>query len=241
MDSLSEVYCLHAYGALKPLHANWPPSQNIELGDYGERRGATFVRLGSITQLGISVDRRQSQQGQSQFSFSRGANTAIAAGGAADAVGAAVATLNVEFTSEYSIFLNAAGCRIETVDSKVELGKRLIAESSFDRNWVVVTDIVHAQSFTLAISEGKGGKLSLQAENKGAIDLANGSVHLNCQHREKIGYIDIGQRNRTPFIGLCGISTQFFTGKTKLKVFSDGWSGESQQSEADKERFIQID
>ena len=240
MDSMGDVYCSQAYAHLKPLHANWPPSQKIDLGDYGERRGAMFVRLGSISQLGIAIDHRDGEQGRSQFSLTRGANTAIRAGGAVDASGAVTAMLDVEFTSEYSIFLNAAGCRIKTINSKVELGNRLINEPSFDRNWVVVTDLVVAQSFMLAISEGKGGKLSLQAENKGAIDLANGATHLNCQHQHKIGYIDIGKKNRTPFIGLCGISAEFFTARPKLKVFSDGWNDKGRSERIRDEQFIQI-
>lgn len=238
MASLSDIYCTKVYSQLRPIHAVWPPATVLKLGDYGRRVGARFERLGSLSDLGIAVPPWRGVPGSKHIAFSEGVDVAIAVNASVADVGA-TATLDVGFGSEYSIFFNAAGCSTQSIASKNELGQSLLANFSFQRDWVVVTDIVRVDNFTVAVSQEKGATLSLQGDGAAKLDLKDANAKLYFKSQSKVGYFEVSENRLTPLIGLCGIRTRWI-GAASLQLFSDGWDETLNSAASEAELFTQV-
>jgi hypothetical protein len=213
---ISQIYSDEIRNHLRPLFANWQPSQPVALGDFGKLEGNIFVRLGNVKQFGIPFT-EYSENRKDQQSFASKGSTEIKfnAGGSAP-VGGTVnvkANLEVNFSSEDSVFFNAAECKYSLIADKVALAKEVMERfraKKWDRVWAVVTDVIKAGATTLAVSGSKSSSIVFEATgNVPNINLGDASIGLSIKSSRNVGYQVVAAEGLTPLIGLSKIKPQF--------------------------------
>jgi hypothetical protein len=215
-NHISEIYSNEIHDNLRPLYANWEPGQPISLGDYGLLQGSIFVRLGSIQDLGITIQERSDKKKDQKFFSSKGsADVKFTSAGLAPAGGTVnlKASLEVDFSNERAVFFNAADCQYSMVADKVALGDEVMKryrDRKWKRGWTIVTDLVQAGATTLAVSGGSSSSIIFEAAgNVPNIDLADASIGLSIKSARNVGYQVVAAQGLVPLIGLSGVKPRF--------------------------------
>ena len=225
MAEIGKSYSDIVYYNLRPLHANWEPTQPLALGDYGILAGHAFQRLGDITQLGIAIGDVIEDDVGDQKIFSSGTGTTVAFRAAGQAAAASAiegrAGIDIKFGSEGSTFFNAAGCSYSLIANKTSLGDevmKLFDAGTWNRGWAVVTDLVKSHATTVAIATASNAKITIETTAAvPQIDLANASIGLSASHWENVGYQIIAKAGLTPLLGLSKIQATFLLWNQKFK------------------------
>jgi hypothetical protein len=230
--SIKNLYTQTVGRKLKGYYANWEPSRPIALGDYGYLEGKHFERIGSLRSLNVawaeSVDPRLSHK---KFTSSGSVSAKLTAKGKA---ATSKARLEVAFGKANAVFVDAAGCSYSMIEDKRALGVALKANGTFDRKWVVVTDLLKAKRSIVAISATNGASVTFEADaSVDAIDLADASIGLGAKQQSSIGYLVDAQKGLAPFFGLCGFRHLFppkGEGLRSLSIRSGADVGETDDS-----------
>jgi hypothetical protein len=218
MSSLADIYTSAVYGNLKPLYGNWFPDTPIKLGDYGTLNNNQFIPLGNIGDPSIGITFKvTSSPSSDQINFSSSGTTKVtltAAGTANVSGGVSVkASLEVDFSSQESVFFNAAGCSYNMIEDKVTLGAsimNLFNNGTWNRDWAVVTDLVATGSTTIAVSGGQSSSVVFQASgNVPQIDLADASIGLSVVSSSNVALQIAAEKGLNPLIGLSKIQDTF--------------------------------
>lgn len=213
---ISDIYSNEIYNNLRPLYGNWEPSQPLALGDYGALQGRIFVRLGSISQLGIqSGVRKDGKKDQKYFTSKGSTEVKFNAAGSVPVGGAvnAKASLEVNFSSERAVFFNAAECEYSMMDDKAAVGAAIMKRykrRTWKREWVVVTDVIQSGATTIAVSGGSSSNIVFEATgNVPNINLADASAGLTIKSAKNVGYQIVAAQGLVPLIGLSGVRPAF--------------------------------
>lgn len=229
MAKIVDVYTNAVYSNLKPLRANWEPSQPVKLGNFGVLRGQAFQRLGDVASVGIAIGATIDEALNDQKIFSSASDMSVsfnAAGGVAPNPAVALnASVSIAFGSKDSAFFNAAGCSYSMIADKVALGNAIMTlydQGKWHREWAVITDLVTSKATTVVISSASNAKIVLEAKgNSPKIDLADASIGLNVTSSTNIGYQVIAQAGLTPLIGLSMVQSGFLWWGNDFKPLSD--------------------
>lgn len=226
MSSIAEIYTDVVYDNLKPLYANWEPGRPLELGDLGVMRDRTFSYLGNIRDLGITISERTDPASDHKFFASEGTTEvklhskgSVSIGGVANAK----PMLEVNFSSKEAVFFNAADCSYTMIADKVGLGRAVMAKYKKDwqREWVVVTDLVKAGATTVTVSGGKTASIVFEATGDvERINLADASIGLDIKSASNVGYQVVAEKSLVPLFGLCKIQSAFLWWNDKFKPLS---------------------
>jgi len=215
-NHVSSIYANEIHANLRPLFANWEPSQPIKLGDYGALEDNIFIRFGNITDMGINFGERKDNRKDQKFFASKG-STELKFNGAGSAPAAGTvnvkASLEVDFSSDRSVFFNAADCEYSIINNKSALGDEVMRRyknQQWNRGWVVVTDIITAGATTLAVSGSSSSSIVFEATgNVPNINLADGSVGLTIKTAKNVGYQVVSAPGLVPLMALCRIKPGF--------------------------------
>ncbi|HEY3450343.1 MAG TPA: hypothetical protein VGK67_28575 [Myxococcales bacterium] len=213
--AIADIYTEAVHENLRPLYANWEPSAPLELGDYGEVHGSTFVRLGNVKRLGLGFKSRASP-GEDAKTFATKGTCDVSLSAQARAGGGSASvrpSLEITFSSDRAAFFSVAGCRYLAIADKAALGDqvmRLFQKKAFLRRWAVVTDLLAAKTTTIIVSGGASASIVLEAAgSSGAIDLADAKLKLDVRRQQNIGFQLVSQGRLTPLLGLCKIQSRF--------------------------------
>jgi len=216
MSSIVEIYTNAVYDNLNPLYANWEPGRPIQLGDFGVMRSRTFICLGNISDFGMTFSKRTDPATSNKFFASQDtAEVKFHAKGAAPVSGVVnvKATLEVNFSSQDAVFFNAADCEYTMIANKVALGKAVMAkyeQDEWQREWIVVTDLVKAGATTVVVSGARTASIVLEATGDvERINLADASVGLTIKSASNVGYQVVAAKELIPLFGLCKIQSTF--------------------------------
>jgi hypothetical protein len=170
MTGVVDIYTAAVYDNLRPLRANWEPSQPVKLGDYGLLDGQAFIRQGDIADLGFAAGNAIADAVGDHKMFTSSKDVTIeftGKGAAAAGLPAALkAGLRISFPTSETAFFNAADCTYEVVADKQALGEKIMAAYAarkWRREWAVVTDLVRSRSTTIAIATSAGASLEVEA------------------------------------------------------------------------------
>ncbi len=228
MRDICDIYTSAVYGNLRPLYGNWLPDKPVELGDYGILHDRAFMQIGNVRQLGITFQPRKDSAGdQIIFSSKGSARVTLKPAGSGPVAGGAnvKASLQIDFSSEDSVFFNAAGCAYNMIQDKAGLGKDIMKRfenRTWDRQWAVVTDIVQAGATTIAASGGHSSSIVFEADgNVPQINLADASVSLSVASCSNVALQIAARKGLSPLIGLSRIQHVFlFFGSQFTPAFS---------------------
>jgi hypothetical protein len=215
-NHISSIYSEEIHNNLRPLYANWEPTQPIALGDYGKLEDDIFIRFGNVTDLGIKFGERKDNRKNQKFFTSKGSTEYNFNAAGSAPVGGTVnvkANLEINFSSDRAVFFNAAECQYSMIDNKVALGDEVMRKyrkGEWKRSWAVVTDIIVAGATTLAVSGGTSSSVVFEATgNVPNINLADASTSLMIKTARNVGYQIVATQGLVPLMALSRIKPRF--------------------------------
>jgi hypothetical protein len=218
MSSLASEYCDQLKHNFKTFYAPFPPNQPVRLGDYGVMNGNTFVPIGTVADLGLSIGKvRQIPERASDYEFTTEGSVDVEfhAGGSGSPGGVPVkAGLDISFSKKFSVFFTAAKCVPTFIEDQVALGNaivNLLQNDKWQRKFVLITSLLEAAATTIVVSAADQSSISLEASSAAAtaIDLGDVNLKLSIKSAKSVGFKVITQGALTPLIGLSKV-TGFF-------------------------------
>lgn len=223
MKPIFSAYTAEVYANLRPLHANWEPTQSVKLGDIGVMDGRVFRQQSHLDAVGITITSR-STSANPTMSFGSSGTTELSLTPeiSTNGIVSQRATMDVKFYTGGATFLHLANCRATAVADKSDLKKRvksLFDRGEWDLRWVVVTSLIEADATTIAIAATDGASFQVEAATSAAsqIDLADASLRFAVRSASKVGFQLVSAGGLTPLIGLSRLHRNFFSGTVDLR------------------------
>jgi hypothetical protein len=195
------------------LFANWMPSDQVDVGDYGVIARERFVRDGNLRnyQLAFSVETPEKSKGKLEYSDRARFSTKLAAKGAVHLPGLPPpkASAEIAFTGKGAFLYHLSGITTRRLKNSRSFFQNLACkwiagDISLEENAVIVNEIRVADKATIVVSEGRDGLLKLQgnfstdgqavlADVKGGLSVASSSGSM---------FQFLGAEGTVPIIGL---------------------------------------
>jgi hypothetical protein len=196
----------------------WLPTTRLQLGYIIDRESLQYCGRLDDHKIAFAI-RRAPARGFFEYSSASGVSitTKLAGQITADTtLGEAEAGLIVKFERENAIIFEASGCRSTMIADIHQLGdaiKALYRARQWNRNMMVVTEVVQAAAVTILISSGAGGRIDFKAKgaiNPGGVRLSRLSSAFEEKHSSNVGFKVIGNSGLTPLYRASGIKRRIF-------------------------------
>jgi hypothetical protein len=175
MQPLWKLYTRQLHEQLR-YRGTWLPNASIAIGTVGVLRQGIFEALTSLEELGISYARREVRPPDGTFNYrsSTGVTVAMKARGATNGMFSAVTDADagalVTIDQAGGLLLELRGVTVEQVANKHELCESLLDSlfspidvARWQQSWVVITEVVHADTATVIVASEGGSRLELKA------------------------------------------------------------------------------
>lgn len=215
--NIAKIYTDAVRQNLNPLYANWNPGEPRQLGDFGILRDNIYIHQGNISSLGIKKfkPRTDTRSDRKYFTTQGGVSYKLNAQGSVNAGQVnANAGIDITFSKSDAVFFNAAECITSMIEDKSDVGDQIMAlykAGKWQREYVVITDIVKCGNALIAISAGNNASIEVQANTPGvkSIDLAKANVDFGITSQSDVGYTVVGDKGLDLLIGLSKIQSKF--------------------------------
>jgi hypothetical protein len=217
MPASYKIYAKSLHDHFKVFYANWPPGENIKLGDYGILNGDVFIPEGNITeQFNLQFNRRDDPTKDNyNFKSTDSVSITFLPKGSYTQTGmpSVKASLKIDFSNTASVFFNAAGIKHSLIEGMDKLGKIILGmfeTQKWPASRFVVTRLVQADSATIIISGKSGASMTLDAESDAIpnINLADASIKLAVSVDSGIEFNIVCAEGYYPLFGLSGIKAK---------------------------------
>jgi hypothetical protein len=199
-------------------YANWLPNSPLEIGHFGSMKGMLFESLGRIE--GIPTITSPATE---DIDFTIHASRKIDATqeAAADAgVTSGQVLLGIGFEKEAGVSFSATETRTERVQDFKALGEMLISKidsREFNKNHVIVVEVVHAAKATIICSSKAGAEVKFAVAAKTPIN-PTVMVNLNSSGslvaERGVGFKIVGEGPIHPLFGLASIKSPLWGDRT---------------------------
>jgi hypothetical protein len=170
----ADVYTREIRESLR-YSATWPPLKEVRLGDVGLLHRHEYTLVTTAEKLGISFETRTSRA-QGMFEHLTADRVRIkphAKAQAPAAIAPAVdvgAAVDVVFaTAGAVLFRTSDDCTVTEIEDRVAVGKNVLelrGRGEWEHDWVVVTEVVHADRTTVLIASGDDASATIAAKAK---------------------------------------------------------------------------
>ena len=201
-------------------YATWMPGTPMKLGIIGTLEKNVFTPLSSLEhfkiQFGIMRDRNKNE-----FKYSSAGAVTITqklSGEAAKGtkLGKADAGIIIEFNKSNAVYFRAVGTSNHYIADKINLGNNILnlyKKGEWKKEWVIVTQIVDADSATILISKEKGAKLELKAKadlKPAELDIANMDFGSENAYSSSLSFKIVAKSGINPLFKVMGIKDAWF-------------------------------
>lgn len=202
--------------------ATWHPTKTLRIGDIGVLDGDVFTHQGSLVQLGIQMEvRTDANEAESwDLSSESGVDVKFKAGGQVDAgtpaLGELDAGFHVDFKKENSFVFKIKGYKTYMIENLMKISEEVLelyAAGEWKKEWVIINELVEAQSATILLSSEGGVSVGLKASgnaNVGNLDIADGDLELGADTAGKLTVSIVGRPGVTPLYRAVGIKKKWF-------------------------------
>jgi hypothetical protein len=150
--------------------ANFPPSRNLSLGDYGTFSNGYFTRLGNISDapFGIKFKMLRDKVSNSEEFQSAGdvSINSIAKGSVFKGTVALKAAVEFDFSSKSALYFSSAAVQYHQIDNLYDVGREIVKQyrrGKWDRKFVVITRLIQGTNTVIIISGSNKSSLKLEA------------------------------------------------------------------------------
>lgn len=216
-----KIYTREMYRQFRYL-ATWAPGTPMKLGDIGILKGKEFIRIGNISDFGISfetvpddtpLDLEFASEGSVSITTKLSGRPTIAKSNLITAdVGATVI-----FSKKNAIYFKADKTTTPSIKNQIALGQEILSlwkEGKWDKHWAVITELVTAKSASIIISSSKEAQVDIRATSE------IGNKPLNIADPEFGWELSFEKDVTTKIIAEEGITPLFKISKIKRRVFA---------------------
>lgn len=200
-------------------YAIWNPGVPLSIGDVGTFKNKEFTRLSNLKDLGIEFDIRPDKTKTNMEYNSRGSvsmKTKLA--GSAPLPGSSISELDagifVEFSKENSTLFKAKNTTSPSIKDIIKLSEQIsrrYLEGTWDKRWVIITELIEAETSTIIISSKRNGKIDLKANAKlkaTAFDIADAEFQFSPEAAYGLETKFITEKGLTPLFKAMAIKTR---------------------------------
>lgn len=213
---IGNVYCEGVHKSFTLYYGNWFPINPIKLGDIGTLNGDMFIYEKNISDLGfkkLNIEKKI-KVGNTQFTSEGSVSVKHLAKCEVTELTTS-AGLEITFSKENSLFINASNCTVERYSNKTELGNFILKcynkHKTWNKDWVIVTELIRSDNTNVVISANANSSILLEAtSNIETIDIADAQINFSVVKYNGLSYKLISQKNITPFFCLSKIHTTIF-------------------------------
>jgi hypothetical protein len=234
MVSAARQYTSELSAQLRFL-ATWPPGVPIGLGMVGTiDDDYVFSPVTSLARLGAKFEESSIAGAGERFSFASAGAVDFsfkAAGATSDlipSVPQAEAGLGISFKREHATVFQASGISYTRIEDQVDLKNSVIAlikSGRWDRDWVIVTNLVHADSTTAIVSRSGNAtaQVALSADAAaGGIELLRAEFKPRMVASSELDLWIVGSGHMTPLFHARRAKRRFFSRRIELRgAYSD--------------------
>jgi hypothetical protein len=230
--------------------ATWLPNAKLSLGDVGILSNYEYVYRTNLKHLGIPFEEGpRSAKGTYSHTSANSVTRSLKLAGKAplegSALGEADAGITFDFKRNDAIVFYATDCTVRPIADQEPLKKTILdafLSGKWEKNYVVVTELVEAGSTSIIIAEGSGGKFEVKAKAGVAPTMSAMNLEGNFEvlHESQIGFNFLAKSGMTPLFRCLGIRTNWFRTDvvTREAVFSeDGPGGAASQLAVDEVEY----
>lgn len=232
--------------------ASWPPGVRVELGDVGTiDRDNMFVRVTSLASLGVPFGSESASEGSETYQYASSGAVEIGlklAGKPSPLVPnvpISKAGLGVSFTRDNATVFRAEGAQHSRIDDQVALRDEvvsLVRGGRWDRDWSIVTHVVHATSTTALVGRSSGSGIEFELEaaiQGGGIELLSASAGVRTVASRNMELVMVGTGGATPLFRAVRVKPRYFLfGKPELRAaYSDQLERLASGEEEDEDLF----
>jgi len=203
--------------------ASWDPGKPLKIGFVGRLdKSGVFSIFTSLEKESIPVE-TQVDDTTTDMDYTSNESVSITAklSGTIPAAGSALtnadAGFTFEFKSEASVVFQSQGNQTNQLTNLAEIKKLILAkyrDGNWDKDWLVVTELVKAKAATIIISNSTNGTLELKANaNVGTTNLKLTDLSLGLSVAKERGSTlkYIAQEGLTPLYRVMGIKKPLFS------------------------------
>jgi hypothetical protein len=204
----------------------WLPTTELRLGDLVVASGDSLRRVGHIGDCGLAFTPRfGTSRANFEYLSSGGVSITSKLAGqifAGSTLAKAEAGLVVRFSRADAIVFEASGCKSIFIADLEQLGRairKLHSAGEWDRNVIIVTELIEAASVTVMISASHIAQVDLKANGdvrQGGISLSDLNAKLEAKHTVDVGFKIIASKGLTPLYRAGGIKRTWL-GDTRFR------------------------
>lgn len=200
-------------------YATWNPGAPLKLGDIGTFEQNVFTKISDLESLEITFGIRpdlakthleHNSQGSVTLTTKLSGTVAPPGSVLVDADAGIIA----EFGKENSILFKANNTTTPSIKDTIKLGNEILElykKGKWNKNWVIITEVVEAESATIIISNAINGKIELKANaniDAPMIDIADGKFNFSQQFTRGLETKIISAEGLTPLFKVMGLKTR---------------------------------
>ncbi len=199
----------------------WLPTIQVSPGEVGRIEQYQYQRLTTLQELGIPFQVTPGHiQADVDYTSSGAVSLAVKVAGQVplptSALTLAEAGVHIQFSRQNAVVFRAAGCASTTISNRLELEKEIINRyqaGNWEKEWVVIMEVVSAASATILIASGSGAKLDLRAGGQlsaAQFNLADVEAGFEVAQESNIATRIVAASQLTPLFKAAGIQTRIF-------------------------------
>lgn len=220
MSNPSKFYLRHMNTQTR-YRATWDPTKKLVIGYIGKLDNGVFSIYSSLEKEGIPAEVAIDESGAAMdYTSHDSVNITTKLAGSAPVAGSALSNLDAGFSLEFkgdnSIVFQTSNHKVHQLVNLASIEQAVLGkynDGSWDKNWLIVTELVEADSATIIISNSSNGVLDLKASaDAGAANfsLANAALGLSVVREKGSTLKYITQSGLTPLYRVMGIRHPFF-------------------------------
>ncbi|MFA5102821.1 MAG: hypothetical protein WC525_06670 [Candidatus Thermoplasmatota archaeon] len=222
MTSVADQYMNEMHDQFK-YYATWAPGIPLKIGDVGTLERNGFTVISNLNKLGIDFEvRTDSQKDSLQYASASGVSISTKIKGSAGLaeynLNLADAGIVVQFAKDAGVAFEARGVEHQLIEDCVNIDAAILAAHSkgiWKDDWVVISDLMVADSGTVLISQGNDASIGLKAlADVPHLSLANIDADFTVTYSKNLNTTIICQTGLTPLFKIRGIDHGWFPWST---------------------------
>lgn len=201
--------------------ATWLPGTPFILGDIGILNDNVFTHVAFLNDFNIQFDPRIDENGDDvEYSSQGSVSIATKMSGTIAPQGSTLGDIDagfiVEFGNENSVFFKANDIKTNLIENTAKLGEQILSlyrEGRWNKNWVIITELVSAKTATILISNSTNAKIELRANaniDAKKLDIADAKFDFGATFSKGMDTKIIAQSGLTPLFKVMGLKSRIF-------------------------------
>ena len=201
--------------------ATWLPGTPFILGDIGILNDNVFTHVAFLNDFEIQFDTRVDETGDDiEYSSQGSVSVTTKVSGTVAPQGSTLGNIDagfiVDFGNENSILFKANQIKTNLIANTAKLGDQILKlyhDGKWNKHWVVITELVSAESATILISNSTNAKIELKANaniEATKLDIADAKFDFGATFSKGMDTKIIAQSGLTPLFKVMALKSRIF-------------------------------